>query len=160
MCGLFCRIGSRRNKVLGETPQGEVEKLLILVLLPEPSPRLLTGGASAKNLPPAGFLYAAGFPLFSSATKIHPFLRFFAHGVFRHLRMPTRGFAPGPHFIFSRCVSSIVLNQRFRISLIEKKTKQKKLNARCAACIPIATASNWCDQSHRLVLPIVTFASL
>ena len=37
--------------------------MLFLLLLPEPSPRLLTGGASAKNLPPAGFLNAAGFPL-------------------------------------------------------------------------------------------------
>ena len=73
-----------------------------LVLLPEPSPRLLTGGAYAKNLPPAGFLNAAGFPLFSVTLKIHPFLRYFAHGEFRRLRTATKGFALGTHFLFFR----------------------------------------------------------
>ena len=53
----------------------------------------MTGGASAKNLPPAGFLNAAGFSLFSAELKIHPLLRFGSTGEFRHLRMPTRGFA-------------------------------------------------------------------
>ena len=43
--------------------------MLILVLLPEPSPRLLTGGAYAKYLPPAGFLNAAGFALFLATPK-------------------------------------------------------------------------------------------
>ena len=41
-----------------------------------------------------------GFHLFSAALKIHPFLRFRTQGVFRHLRMPTRGLAPEPHFLF------------------------------------------------------------
>ena len=43
--------------------------MLILVLLPEPSPRLLTGGAYAKYLPSAGFLNAAGFALFLATPK-------------------------------------------------------------------------------------------
>ena len=45
--------------MIRENPRGRIDKVLSLVLLPEPSPRLLTGGAYAKNLPPAGFLNAA-----------------------------------------------------------------------------------------------------
>ena len=41
-----------------------------------------------------------GFPLFLAMPEIHPFLRFRTLREFRHLRMPTRGFAPGPHFLF------------------------------------------------------------
>ena len=44
-------------------PQGRVEKLRFLVLLPEPSPRLLTGKVYAKNLPSASFLNAAAQPV-------------------------------------------------------------------------------------------------
>jgi hypothetical protein len=36
----------------------------------ETIPRLLTGGTSAKNLPEAGFLNAAGFPLFSAGLEL------------------------------------------------------------------------------------------
>ena len=57
-----------------------------------------------------------GFPLFLAMPEIHPFLRFRTLREFRHLRMPTRGLAPGPHFIF-----------------FEKKTKQKKLKWPCGA---------------------------
>ena len=68
--------------------------MLILVLLPEPSPRLLTGGAYAKYLPPAGFLNAAGFPLFPAKPGIHPFLRSFA-GSPAYKRFPQGNLAAG-----------------------------------------------------------------
>ena len=41
-----------------------------------------------------------GFPSFWLMPEIHPFLRFRTLREFRHLRMPTKGFAPGPHFLF------------------------------------------------------------
>ena len=47
-----------------ENPRGTQRKNFLLLLLHEPPPRLLTGGAFAKNLPPAGFFNAAGFSLY------------------------------------------------------------------------------------------------
>ena len=55
------------------------------------------------------------FPSFRLRRKFTPSCAFGSTGEFRHLRMPTKGFAPGPHFLFFR----------------EDKGSEKKL--KCAA---------------------------
>ena len=73
LSGLHCKTNEPRNA-------GDRRCVVLLLFFPQEQTHhaCKTGMACAKNLPPAGFLSAAGFPLFPAKPGIHPFLRSFA----------------------------------------------------------------------------------